>query len=175
MVVAGCGNDRTKPPSVGVPRPPEGLDTKTYGTFGFTIGVPHAWHLTTGTAPLLLTAQSGSATIALWRYPRTERHLPSSHAALVRALRSLLRAVRRRDPTFVLDHARVGPVAHRGALEIVGTETIDGVRRRVRSTHMFVRHAEVVVDAYAPAGVFAAVDRVAFVRVVHSLRAGRVA
>jgi hypothetical protein len=169
--LAGCGNSRTAPPTLTTPQPSGGLVRHAFTAAGFSIGTPTSWSTTAGSAPLL-SVVSGSATIAVWRYPRTNPHLPRSNSALKRALTALLRAVRARDATFSLVHARVAPVAHRGGLEIVGLETIDGQRREVRSTHFFVRRAEVVVDEYAPPNVFPAVDRATFLPVVHSLRAG---
>jgi hypothetical protein len=55
-------------------------------------------------------------------------------------------------------------------VQLVGSERIGLARRRVRSTHLYAQRAELVVDAYAPAGEFEAVDRLAFRPLLRSLR-----
>jgi hypothetical protein len=56
------------------------------------------------------------------------------------------------------------------ALERVGKQI-----RRVHSVHVFVPHAELVLDEYAPPQLFAAVDRSVFVPVQRSLLVSRTA
>jgi hypothetical protein len=48
-------------------------------------------------------------------------------------------------------------------------ESIAGRRRRVRSFHVFVRGAEIVLDEYAPVAMFHAVDHSVFSPLNHSL------
>ena len=55
---------------------------------------------------------------------------------------------------------------------LVGDETIEGRRRRVRSTHVFAGGAELVLDAYAAPEHFAETDAAAFRPVVRSLELG---
>ena len=53
---------------------------------------------------------------------------------------------------------------------IVADEKVGLVRRKVRSTHIYAHNAELVIDAYAPPGDFAAADREAFQPLVRSVR-----
>ncbi len=56
------------------------------------------------------------------------------------------------------------------AIELLGTATIAGEKRRVRSTHVYAKGAEIVLDAYAPEQEFARVDREVFRPIAASLR-----
>jgi hypothetical protein len=55
-------------------------------------------------------------------------------------------------------------------IQLVATERISGQQRRVRSTHLFDRRAEIVIDAYAPPGDFARLDDSVFQPLIRSLR-----
>jgi hypothetical protein len=168
-LVGGCGNARTRPPDLSLPSPPGGFARQDFRAEGFSVVAPRAWRVTFGSAPMVLGAQSGLATLAIWRYRRAESP-PRTRAALRRALGALLGAVRARDPSFQVVVAKVERVADRLGLVVLGLETIDGVRREVRSTHLFIRGAEVVIDAFAPPAVFKRTDRLTFLPVVRSLR-----
>lgn len=172
VLVAGCGNEATPVPDVTAIRPPAGSVAASYPRLGLRFRVPANWRLRAGRAPLVATVASGTATIALWRYRRTEP-LPAGRAALDRARAALVAAVRRRDGTFDLGGSAVTAAAGRPAIEVRGTETIAGERRRVRSVHVFARGAEVVVDAQAPPGAFGAMEARVLGPLLASLRVTR--
>jgi hypothetical protein len=130
--------------------------------------IPDNWRAEQGSDPLVASIASGTATVAIWRYSRTEP-LPRSAAAFRRAQRELVRAAQRRDRTLRVQSARVIRFRGRPALEIVGTETVAGEPRRVRSTHVFRDRSEVVVEALAPAAVFAGLERTVFRPLLRSL------
>lgn len=168
-VIAGCGNSRTAPPVLSTPAAPDGFNPVAYPAAGLRFKVPRAWRLIPGTAPQVAVIQSGLAEVAVWRYPRDGR-LPHTKAQLKAALRSLLALVGTRDPSFVAQGHAVVAVAHHGALQIRGLETIDGFRRQVRSTHLFVNRSEVVIDAFAPPAMFTRVDTQVFHPLLRSVR-----
>ncbi len=112
--------------------------------------------------------QSYSAVVAVWRYPRTET-LPANRAQLKAAEERLLERVKERDPTFTVSSTELTTVDEAQAIEVLGQQTIAGLRFDVRSMHVFSDGAEVVVDAYAPPDFFADVDRTVFAPLVDSL------
>jgi hypothetical protein len=169
LAVAGCGNSRTQPPDLSTPATPDGFNHATYPAAGLRLNVPRDWRLITGTPPQVVVLQSGLATVAVWRYTR-DGELPHTRAQLKAALAALVALVRTRDSTFELASGNVVAVAHHGAIQIRGLETIDGLRREVRSTHLFVNRSEVVVDAFAPPSMFLRVDTQVFHPVLRSLR-----
>jgi hypothetical protein len=160
-VLAGCGNSRTAPPDLSTAVRPAGFTRLAYPTVGLSLRSPTNWQVQPGSPPLVVAVRSGLASVAVWRYPRTQT-LPRSGVDLRVALRRLIATVRARDATFRLASAAVVAVAHRGAVQLRGLETIDGQRREVRSTHLYAHGAEVVVDAYAPPSEFRRVDRQVF-------------
>jgi hypothetical protein len=169
LLAAGCGNQQQRPPVVGAPATPNGSTPVAFDKRGVRFAAPGGWHVQAGTAPLVATVQSGSALIAVWRYPRTEP-LPASSAQLTQARDLLLQAAKARDATFRPLRSAITKLGSHPAIQVRGTETISGQARTVRSTHVYAFGAEVVVDAYAPAAVFGRVDRSAFVPLVRSLR-----
>ena len=166
---AGCGNERTPPPDAGRPESPVGFHTVTLKRDGLRFRSPLNWQLTQGLAPAVATLSSGRATVAFWRYPRSEP-LPTSEVDFADAVPKLVRAARRRDATLRLDRPRVRTVAGVPAIVLTGEQAILGRRRRVRSVHFFAGRSEVVVDAFAPPREFARVDREVFRPLVRSLR-----
>jgi hypothetical protein len=172
LPAAGCGRERLDVPDVSRPAPVAGFTPVARPALGLSFSLPTGWTLAEGRAPLVARAGSGTATIAVWRYPRTEP-LPDDAEALREARSRLVEAARTRDASFDLVRARSTRVDGARAISVVGDETVAGQRRRVRSTHVFSRGAEVVVDAYAARRDFAAVDGSAFRRVVRSLRLSR--
>jgi hypothetical protein len=173
-LLVGCGDGRTHPPDLSLPATPDGFMHTNYPAAGLRFNAPRDWRVIAGTPPQVVILQSGLATIGVWRYPR-DGALPDTRAALKAALHSLLALVARRDPTFRRASAAVVPVAHHGALQIRGLETIDGLHREVRSTHLFVNRSEVVIDAFAPPSMFARVDTQVFHPLLRSLRIERLA
>lgn len=167
ILAAGCGNQQSTPPDVSQPAHPQG--SVPFASQGIAFATPGGWHARGGAAPLVATVQSGPAQIAVWRYPRTEP-LPKTRAQLTQARDLLIQAAKARDQTFQAATTAIRKVDGHPAIQIRGTETIAGQARTVRSTHVYAAGAEVVVDAFAPAAVFAQVDREAFVPVVRSLR-----
>jgi hypothetical protein len=167
--LAGCGDARTPPPDMARPAAPTGYKTVRFAALGLALRrVPANWLVQGGQPPLVATISSGTATLAVWRYPRTQP-LPRTHAELKRALGALLAAVSGRPGNFRALRARVTRVAHQPALMLLGVQTIDGNERETRSAHVYAYGSELVLDAYAPAAWFAAADRGAFVPIVRSL------
>jgi hypothetical protein len=171
-LMAGCGNARTQPPDVSVIGPSQGTVQARYPDEGIAFDAPKGWDLTGGQAPLVATVQTGRATVAIWRYPRTEP-LPRTKAQLRQARDSLIIAAKARDATFRPIKAAVIRVNGAPAVQIRATETIAGQPRTVRSTHIYKHRSEVVVDAYAPAEDFRRADALAFRPVLRSLRISR--
>jgi len=166
---AGCGNERQEAPRVPRAASPSGKRTEHLVRYGVTFTRPRNWTLSGGRLPQLASVSSGRAIVTLWRYRRVER-LPRSTNDLFRARKALVAAARARDRTLKVVSARALRLDGVPAVEIVADEKIGLVRRRVRSTHLYAHGAEVVIDAYAPAGEFAQVDHAAFVPLLRSLR-----
>jgi hypothetical protein len=130
---------------------------------------PAGWLPTKGAAPLLATIATGEATIAIYRYVRSEA-LPRTPAELNAALDALVTAAKARDSTFTeIKRARLQVDGH-PAVQLRGIETIVGRHRTVRSTHIYAEGAEVVVDAFAPDRDFRRVDAQVFRELLRSLR-----
>ena len=168
----GCGYDRSKPPDVATPQPPATFQKRSFREQGLALYAPANWRSSAGEAPLVVAFTSGRATLAVWRYPRSER-LPKSRIEVAKVLPDLLQAARGREPALRLDTPRLVTIAGAPGVVLTGVETILGQRRRVRSAHLYANGAEVVVDAFAPPGVFARVDRQVFRAVLASLRVRR--
>jgi hypothetical protein len=169
VLAAGCGNEQSQPPDVSVPARPAGMVSQSFATAGIRFLAPADWHVQAGQEPLVATIQSGTAQIALWRYPRTEP-LPKTDSQLAQARDLLLQAARARDQSFKEAKTAITKLDGHPAIQVRGTETISGHARTVRSTHVYAFGAEIVVDAYAPADVFGRVDGETFRPLVRSLR-----
>jgi len=169
VLLAGCGNEQGEPPDIAVPARPAGTTQVAFDAQGVRFAAPGGWHVQAGQAPLVATIQSGTAQIAVWRYPRTEP-LPKSGAQLTQARDLLVQAAKARDQTFKDAKTAITKLDGHPAIQLRGTETVSGQARTVRSTHVYAFGAEVVVDAFAPAAVFGQVDREAFRPLVSSLR-----
>lgn len=170
--LAGCGDARTPVPDVTTTAAPGQARSADFPKQGVRFEAPSLWRLVPGAAPLVATVVSGRATVAIWRYPRTEP-LPRTHSQLVAARTALLGAAKQRDPTFKATATRITRVGGAPAVVVRGSETVGGQPRLVRSTHVYAAAAEVVVDAYAPPALFAGVDRAVFAPLSASLRVGR--
>jgi hypothetical protein len=166
---AGCGNSRTAPPSLNRPLTPSATRIVTVAPQGLQFRMPRNWALTERQPPLVATISSGPAIVALWRYPRQDP-LPGSPAALEADARRLVAAIRRQDPTVAVIRSGVSVLSGRAAVEVDAFEHIGGQLRRVRSVHLFVPGAEVVLDAYAPVSEFHQVDHLVFSPLKRSLR-----
>ena len=172
IVLAGCGDARTPVPDVTTTAAPGQARPADFPKQGVRFEAPSLWRVVPGTAPLVATVVSGRATVAIWRYPRTER-LPRTRAQLAAARTALLGAAKQRDPTFRATATRLERIGGAPAVVVRGSETIAGQPRLVRSTHVYAAAAEVVVDAYAPPALFASADRAVFAPLSASLRVGR--
>jgi len=167
-LTTGCGAERQAAPDPNRPLPPDKFGRAVYTGPGVAFEAPLAWPRSTGNPPLVATITSGRATIAVWRYPRREP-LPVTRGELRPLVKALVEAARARDRTLSVETSRIVRVGRLEGIEIVGTETINGQRRRVRSVHVFDRKAEVVVDAFAPPAEFDALNRRVFQPVISSL------
>ena len=168
-LLPACGNDRTDPPDVTTPASPSGTAPASYPKAGISFQSPRGWNLDEGDAPLIATVQTGQATVAIWRYPRSEE-LPKSRLELQAARDALVDAAKQRDPTFQVIKSAATKIAGKPAVQIRAKETVDGRRRTVRSTHIYADGAEVIVDAFAEPDVFRRVDAEVFRPLLLSLK-----
>ncbi len=168
LVLAGCGNERQEPPDVTTPGPPIGTIPKTVA--GIRLLVPNGWLINEpGEGTQVMTISTGEATIAIYRYPRNEQ-IPKTRKQLTQALDLLIGAAKARDSTFsLIKRARLRVDGH-PAVQVRGTETIVGRPRVVRSTHVYIPKAEIVIDAFAPAKDFKRVDEQVFRPLLRSVR-----
>jgi hypothetical protein len=133
---------------------------------------PKGWLVNEGEGTQVYTISTGEATIAIYRYPRTEQ-TPRTRTQLDQAADLLVGAAKARDSTFTeLKRGRLKVDGH-PAVQLRGTETIVGRPRMVRSTHVYTRRAEIVVDAFAPAKDFRRVDEQVFRPLLKSLKIAR--
>ncbi|MEA2126192.1 MAG: hypothetical protein QOI80_2974 [Solirubrobacteraceae bacterium] len=168
LIAAGCGDQRTRPPDVEHPDAPTRFEAVTLDGTGVRLTRPVNWIALAPHPPLEGGARSKTATVAVWRYPRTEP-LPRTDAALEEAKTRLLDRVRQRNPTFVLRTSQVTRIAGARAIQLTGRETVAGFDYDVRSAHLFKAGAEIVVDAYAPPEDFPRVDATVFQPVLERL------
>jgi hypothetical protein len=145
------------------------VDAGRFPAQGVSFTPPADWAVNEGKGHLVATAQAGSATVAIWRYPRGEK-LPGSKLQLQAARDSLLDLSKKRDATFQQIKTAATTIAGRPAVQIRAREHIAGQPRTVRSTHIYAHGAEYVVDAYADADSFRAVDAKVFRPLLRSLR-----
>lgn len=169
LAVSGCGNQRTQPPPPPAAAAVGAAVPVRYGPVA--LRVPGNWHRAGGRAPLVATVASGPASVAVWRYPRSEP-LPTGARALVAARDALVRDIIARDHTARIASVSLTTVGGHDAIVVRATESVDGTRREVRSTHVYADRAEIVVDALAPPAVFAGLDRAVFSPLTRSLRVG---
>jgi hypothetical protein len=142
--------------------------TLTRSFAGARLTVPRNWIVTGQRAPLVVTIQSGTAVMALWRFARSGP-VPAGRQALAAARARLIARIRGRDRTLRLLAATFARIDGANAIELNAQERIGGLSRRVSSTHVYVQGAELVLDEYAPAAEFAAVDRSVFAPARRSL------
>ena len=166
---AGCGNERTPVPDVVTPDPPRGTRVVEIRAAGVRFSAPFNWPDLQPQGQRVGGIQNKRATLAVWRYPRTEP-LPRTAAELREARRLLIERVKRRDPTFVLRSSRTLRRGGARTIELVGRQTVAGLPFEVRSAHVFHAGAEIVVDAFAPPEHFARVDRTVFAPLLDTLK-----
>jgi hypothetical protein len=169
LLGAGCGAERVSPPDASRPFFTGQLETKAFPRAGIFFEAPRDWPFAPQADPLVGATSSGSATVAIWRYPRTEP-LPADDQALQAADEQLQTAIRTRDPEFQLEGSRTVRIDGARAIEVVGTGRVAGQVRRLRSTHVYAKGAEVVVDAYAAPRDFELIDQAVFRPLLRSLR-----
>jgi hypothetical protein len=167
--LAGCGYSRTPVPSVVAP---SGFNGVSFPRVGIDLVVPRGWTESVSALPLAATVSSGPAVIALWRYRRSAPPPPDA-AALAAARHALISAARARDPGLVVIRSKLTRIGRAPAVVLDAFEQINGQRRRVRSLHIYVHGAEIVIDEYAPPSQFHAVDHEVFSPVIHQIRLRR--
>ena len=169
FLAAGCGTERQRVPNVTGAQKPARAANLAYPAAGVTLSAPRNWYQNGGARPLVALIGSGRATVAVWRYPRKEP-IPKQKSELDQAQANLSDAVQARDRSARIESTNVVNVGGVNGIEVVATERIGGESRRVRSTHLFDRGSEIVIDAYAPPGDFARVDRSVFQPLIRSVR-----
>ncbi|MDQ6750293.1 MAG: hypothetical protein M3Z33_06035 [Actinomycetota bacterium] len=169
----GCGNRRSGVPDLATPQRPEKSVPYTYSDAQLRFSAPRNWTQNEGRLPVVAQVISGRAAVAIWRYRRREP-LPETPAALNDARAQLADAARRRDRTLAIRSSRLVMIHGLAGVELIADETVAGQPKRVRSTHLYGRRAEYVIDASAPPDVFARVDRTVFAPLVASVQPGRV-
>jgi hypothetical protein len=165
VALAGCGSDSS---SSGTTATTAAEASGQFVKQGVTFTPPPDWSVDAGAGHLVATAQAGQATVAVWRYPRTES-LPTSKVELQAARDALLSASKKRDATFEQIKTAATTIAGEPAVQIRAREHIAGQPRTVRSTHIYAHGAEYVIDAYADADSFRSVDASVFRPLLRSL------
>jgi hypothetical protein len=168
-LAAGCGNERQHAPNVTGTQKPARAARLAYPEGGVTLAAPRNWYQNRGSRPLVALIGSGPATVAVWRYPRKEP-VPKGKSQLDQAQASLSDAVQARDRSVRIESTKVVNVGAVKGVQLVATERIGGQSRRVRSTHLFDRGSEIVIDAYAPPSDFARLDSSVFQPLILSVR-----
>ncbi len=156
-------------PEFSQPAAPSAFRTLGYSAAGLSFRAPTNWAVTQVKAPLVSVVSSGAAVVAVWRYRRSSP-APAGAAALRHARSVLIDAARARDASLQVIKAKAVTLDRAHGFELDAIERIDGQIRRVRSTHLFLAGAEVVLEEYAPTGSFHAVDHAVFSPLKRSLR-----
>jgi hypothetical protein len=169
LPAAGCGNSRTLLPALTRPAAPSVLRTVVFPRQGIQLSIPRNWPVVNERAPLLAVASSGPAVIAVWRFPGGAI-APASAAGLTQTRDALIAAARTRQPGLRLIRSAVVSVDGHGAVELDSLQRLRGQARRVRSMHVYLPGAELVLEEYAPPSLFHQVDHSVFSPVKRSLR-----
>ncbi len=172
VLLAGCGNERTPVPELGLIPTPKGFRDAVFKAQGVQFRVPTNWRVVPGRETQLATVAVGDAQIGIWRYERTEP-LPETRAQLAAARQALVAQIESRDPTFKLTSTRLVLKPGFRGVEVVGIGTNltnRSIQRSMRSLHAYGHGQEVVMDAFAPPREFARVDEQAFGPIARSLR-----
>jgi hypothetical protein len=172
VLLAGCGYSRTPAPPVGRPATPTGFVGEGFPTAKIALYFPRNWTVTQSQLPLAATISSGPAVVAVWRYPRTVPP-PPDRAALKLARAALISAARARGRSLTLIRTSLTRISGAPTIVLDAFERIAGGLRRVRSLHMFVPGAEIVLDEYAPPSEFHAIDHLVFSPLNHSINLRR--
>jgi hypothetical protein len=169
VALGGCGTSRTVAPNLSVPAKPDGFRALGFPHDGVALIAPNDWPVLSERAPLVTLFSSGPAVVAVWRYARTAPP-PTGTAALLQAQSALMGAARARDPGLRVIRSKAVTVDRASAIELDALEQVAGHARRVRSMHIYVSGAEIVLEEYAPVSLFHAVDHTVFSPVRRSLR-----
>jgi len=171
-VLAGCGNDRTPVPDLGLIPAPKGFRAAIYPAQGLRFRAPTNWRISPGRGTHVATVAIGDAQVGVFRFPRTEP-LPATRDQLNAARDAVVKQIEGRDPTFKLTSTRLVLKQGIRAVEVVGVGTNltnPSVQRSMRSLHAYGQGAEIVIDAFAPAKDFARVDEQTFGPMTRSLK-----
>ena len=172
VLLAGCGNDRTPVPELGLIPAPKGFRDAEFKAQGVQFRAPTNWRIVPGSDAQLATVAIGDAQVGIWRYERSEP-LPETRAQLGAARQALVAQIESRDPTFKLTSTRLVVKPGLRGVEVVGTGTNltnGAIQRSMRSLHAYGHGLEVVLDAFAPPRDFARVDEQTFAPMARSLR-----
>ena len=171
LALSACGSSPTRPLSVYRTYPPSGFKPFGLSKYGVGFVVPSNWAPRPDLVhpPVVAIIASGQAVISVSTYARTVPP-PSGTTDLQQARTALLTAVKTRQPEFRLITAQTTSVGGEPAVVLDGIESIDGQRRHVSSTHLYLPTSEVVLEEYAPTWEFARIDREVFAKVSSSLR-----
>jgi hypothetical protein len=134
---------------------------------GIRLKAPLNWTVGPGKGSLVATISSGTAIVAVWRYPRSAQ--PPAPASLSSARTTLIHEAKSQDPGLQMIRSSITTIDGHGAIELDAFEQVGGEQRRVRSTHVFETGAELVLDEYAPAELFHVVDHTVFSPLKRSL------
>jgi hypothetical protein len=168
-IVAGCGYSRAPAPPLRNPTPPQGFHTLSFPADGLTLQAPQGWTRIDEQGSLITTLSSGDAVVAVWRYAR-DLPLPRGRAEMRAATQALISAVQSRQAGVRVVRARIVHLSGVRGIELNAVERIRGQLRRVRSTHLYSGRMEIVLEEYAPLGVFHSVDHSVFSPLRRSLR-----
>lgn len=163
VALSACGSDSSDTTAT-----TSAADTGAFPSQGVSFTPPADWSVNAGDGHLVATARAGQATVAVWRYPRSET-LPKTKLQLQAARDALVQASKKRDVTFEQIKTAATEIAGQPAVQIRAKEHIAGQPRTVRSTHIYAHGAEYVIDAYADADSFRAVDAKVFRPLLRSL------
>ena len=157
---AGCGNSRTPVPSISTPVLGGPLRGFHFPAAGVSFAAPRGWSVF-AQPPALTVLASGGAVVSVWRYPLSGR-TPSTAPRLAAARDALIAAARRRDASLRVLGTRLSELDGSPSIELDAIERIAGQSREVRSTHVYTRGGEIVLDEYAPVSEFPEVDASVF-------------
>ena len=171
LALSACGSGQTRPLSVYKAYPPAAFKPFGLSRYGIGFVVPSNWADLSDLLrpPVVAIIASGPAVISVSRYPRTTPP-PTGTTGLHQAGVALLSAIRARQPNVRVISTQATSVGGQPAIVIEAIESIDGQRRHVRSTHLYLPRSEVVLEEYAPVAEFATVEREVFTEVSASLR-----
>ena len=172
ILLAGCGNERTPVPDLGLIPAPKGFREAGVKAQGVQFRAPTNWRVVAGSDAQLATVAIGDAQVGIWRYERSEP-LPETRAQLGAARQALVAQIESRDPTFKLTSTRLVVKPGFRGVEVVGTGTNlanGSIQRSMRSLHAYGHGVEGVMDAFAPLRDFARVDEQTFGPMARSLR-----